>query len=113
MNVEELRAVSMTPGMDVGAHTLTHPFLATLPAEEQRKEIDGSRIHLERLLETPVSVFSYPYGGHDAFDAVTTQLVRESGYSLACTSSGGVGSRGSLSVSGSSERGGLTGTPHV
>lgn len=90
MNVEELRAVSMTPGMDVGAHTLTHPFLATLPPEEQRKEIDGSRVHLERLLETPVSLFSYPYGGHDAFDAATTQLVRESGYTLACTGTGGL-----------------------
>ena len=94
MDVEELRALSMKPGMEVGAHTLTHPLLATLPADEQRTEIDGSRIHLERLLETPVSVFSYPYGGHDAFDATTTQLVRESGYSMACTSSGGVASAG-------------------
>jgi peptidoglycan/xylan/chitin deacetylase (PgdA/CDA1 family) len=90
MNVEELRTVSMSRGMDVGAHTLTHPFLATLPAEEQRQEIEGSRLHLERLLGTPVSLFSYPYGGHDAFNAATTQLVRESGYTLACTGTGGL-----------------------
>jgi peptidoglycan/xylan/chitin deacetylase (PgdA/CDA1 family) len=90
MNVGELRALSMTPGMEVGAHTLTHPLLATLPPDEQRREIGGSRVHLERLLETPVSSFSYPYGGLDAFDAATTQLVRDSGYSMACTSTGGV-----------------------
>ncbi len=90
MDVEELRALSMKPGMEVGAHTLTHPLLATLPADEQRREIEGSRIHLERLLETPVNLFSYPYGGHDAFNAATTQLVRESGYTLACTGTGGL-----------------------
>jgi peptidoglycan/xylan/chitin deacetylase (PgdA/CDA1 family) len=74
----------------VGAHTLTHPFLGTLPAKEQWKEIDGSREHLERLLGRPVSLFSYPYGSRGAFDAVTTQLVRESGYTLACTGTGGL-----------------------
>ena len=90
MTVDELRALSATTGVEVGAHTLTHPFLAALPRDEQWKEIDGSRVHLERLLQTSISSFSYPYGGHDAFDAVTTQLVREAGYTLACTSTGGL-----------------------
>ena len=90
MNVEELRTVSTSPGMDVGAHTLTHPFLATLPLEEQHHEIAGSRVNLERLLNAPVSLFSYPYGGHDAFTEATTQLVRDSGYLLACTGIGGL-----------------------
>jgi peptidoglycan/xylan/chitin deacetylase (PgdA/CDA1 family) len=90
MTVEELRALSMTHGVEVGAHTLTHPFLATLPPEEQWKEIEGSRVHLERLLKTRVRLFSYPYGGRDAFDTATTQLVRESGYALACTGAGGL-----------------------
>ena len=36
------------------------------------------------------ALFSYPYGGHDAFDAVTTQLVREAGYAMACTGTGGL-----------------------
>ena len=90
MNDEELRALSAKPGVDVGAHTLTHPLLATLPHDEQRKEIDGSRDRLERLLGTRVTLFSYPFGGHDAFDPATTQLVRESGYVLACTGTGGL-----------------------
>jgi peptidoglycan/xylan/chitin deacetylase (PgdA/CDA1 family) len=90
MNVEELRALSAKAGVDVGAHTLTHPLLASLPAKEQWQEIDGSRDQLERLLEMPVRLFSYPYGGHDTFDAVTTQLVREAGYTLACTGTGGL-----------------------
>jgi peptidoglycan/xylan/chitin deacetylase (PgdA/CDA1 family) len=90
MTRDELRALATTAGVDVGAHTLTHPFLAALPREEQWQEINGSRVHLERLLQTRISAFSYPYGGHEAFDAVTTQLVREAGYTLACTSGGGL-----------------------
>ncbi len=90
INAEELRALSTTPGVEVGAHTLTHPFLAALPAGEQWNEIDGSRVQLERLLERRVSLFSYPYGGHEAFDAATTQLVREAGYTLAYTGTGGL-----------------------
>ena len=93
MTGEELRALAATTGVDVGAHTLTHPLLAALPAMEQRKEIDGSRDLLERLLETRVTLFSYPFGGHDALDSMTTQLVRESGYTLACTGTGGLAHR--------------------
>ena len=90
VNVEELRALSTTNGVVVGAHTLTHPLLAALSADEQREEIQGTRDCLERLLDTRVSLFSYPYGGHDAFDAVTTRLVREAGYTLACSATGGL-----------------------
>jgi peptidoglycan/xylan/chitin deacetylase (PgdA/CDA1 family) len=90
VNVEELRALSTTNGVNVGAHTLTHPLLAALSADEQREEIQGTRDCLERLLARPVSLFSYPYGGHDAFDAVTMRLVRETGYTLACSATGGL-----------------------
>jgi peptidoglycan/xylan/chitin deacetylase (PgdA/CDA1 family) len=90
MNAEELCALSATTGVDVGAHTLTHPLLATLPTNEKWQEIHGSRDQLERLLDTRVTLFSYPFGGHEAFDPVTTQLVREAGYTMACTGTGGL-----------------------
>jgi peptidoglycan/xylan/chitin deacetylase (PgdA/CDA1 family) len=88
MTREELR----TAGGDhrlMGAHTLTHPVLTTVPADEQWEEIDGSRQQLEEVLGKPVRLFSYPYGGHDAFDETTKRLVRDSGYTLACTGTGG------------------------
>jgi len=90
VNAEELRAVSETSGLVVGAHTLTHPLLAALSADEQREEIQGTRDCLERMIGRSVSLFSYPYGGREAFDAVTTRLVREAGYTLACTTAGGL-----------------------
>jgi len=90
MNVEELRGLSATPRIEIGAHTLTHPLLAALPESEQWEEIGGSRDRLERLLDMPVSLFSYPFGGHDALDSVTARLVRDAGYTLACTGTGGL-----------------------
>ena len=90
MDANELRALSESRGVDVGAHTLTHPCLATLPVAEQRAEIDGSRRQLEQMLDKPVRLFSYPYGSRDAFDAVTMQLVQESGYTRACSGTGGL-----------------------
>jgi peptidoglycan/xylan/chitin deacetylase (PgdA/CDA1 family) len=90
MTADELRTLASTPGVDVGAHTLTHPLLTSLTEPEQRQEIDGSRAALEQLLERRVDLFSYPFGGHEAFDARTATLVRESGYAMAVTGTGGL-----------------------
>lgn len=89
MTHEELRTLSATSGVDVGAHTRTHPLLATLTEAEQWQEIDGSRDDLERLLGRRVDLFSYPFGGDEAFTAATTALVRTSGYAMACSGTGG------------------------
>lgn len=90
MTADELRALSATPGVGVGAHTLTHPMLTALPADDQWQEIDGSRQELGQLLNKPVRLFSYPFGGSEAFDQLTAELVRKSGYTLACTGTGGL-----------------------
>jgi peptidoglycan/xylan/chitin deacetylase (PgdA/CDA1 family) len=90
MDVDELRALASSEGVDIGAHSLTHPFLATLGEADQWREIDGSRQSLEHLLGSRVAFFSYPYGGPGAFDEITTRLVRSAGYTIACTATGGI-----------------------
>jgi peptidoglycan/xylan/chitin deacetylase (PgdA/CDA1 family) len=90
MTFEELRALSVTPGVDVGAHTRAHPMLAHLTESEQWLEIDGSRRDLEQLLERSIDLFSYPFGGPGAFTSGTTTLVRKSGYAMACSGTGGL-----------------------
>jgi peptidoglycan/xylan/chitin deacetylase (PgdA/CDA1 family) len=62
LTLEELRALAAVPGISVGAHTLTHPSLAMLAAEDQAREITGSREWLERTLGSPVRAFAYPFG---------------------------------------------------
>jgi peptidoglycan/xylan/chitin deacetylase (PgdA/CDA1 family) len=49
----------------LGAHTLTHPILTTLPDAELDHEIGGSRAVLEERLRRPIRYFCYPNGAHD------------------------------------------------
>lgn len=90
MTVDELRALAATEGMAIGAHTITHPCLSMRSRDEQWREIDGSRRELQTLLGSDTGHFSYPYGGPDAVDDVTTQLVREAGYTSACIATPGI-----------------------
>lgn len=68
--------------VEVGAHTLSHPFLPLLAAPEQHQEISSSKEALERLSGCPIRSFSYPFGG---LSQKTVEIVRGAGYSCACT----------------------------
>jgi peptidoglycan/xylan/chitin deacetylase (PgdA/CDA1 family) len=46
----------------IGSHTMTHPILTSLSAEETEAETRDSRTALEKRLDRPVSVFCYPNG---------------------------------------------------
>src|SRR5258708_28364377 len=46
----------------IGSHTMTHPILTSLTAEETEAETRDSRMALERRLDRPISVFCYPSG---------------------------------------------------
>jgi peptidoglycan/xylan/chitin deacetylase (PgdA/CDA1 family) len=70
----------------VGAHTVTHPFLAQLPIAEQGVEIQQSKDDLEEILGHPVTSFSYPNG---SYTRETISLVREVGFNCACCSIAG------------------------
>jgi peptidoglycan/xylan/chitin deacetylase (PgdA/CDA1 family) len=82
MTVGELTAWSDTPGLDVGAHTKTHPVLTALAPADADDEILGSKRACESLLKRAVAGFAYPHGGHDER---IRQLVTQSGFSWACT----------------------------
>ena len=49
-------------GMQIGAHTVTHPILAGLGDGEACSEIERSKSCLEELLDRPVTLFAYPNG---------------------------------------------------
>lgn len=67
-------------GNEIGAHTRTHPHLTTLSAQGQQDEIAGSRQDILGWSVGPVSSFAYPFG---EYDATTTQLVQQAGFSSA------------------------------
>jgi peptidoglycan/xylan/chitin deacetylase (PgdA/CDA1 family) len=72
--------------LEVGAHTVTHPFLSAHPLSLQRDEIRQSKADLEDVLGHTVTSFSYPHGN---YTAETVSLVREAGFSCACNTVSG------------------------
>ncbi|GAC1473197.1 MAG: hypothetical protein PVSMB7_26840 [Chloroflexota bacterium] len=69
-------------GMDIEAHSLTHPDLTTLPPARAAREVAGSRRELQSRLHRSVSLFAYPYG---AVNASVIEDVRKAGYLAAFT----------------------------
>lgn len=61
MTSHEVRAMHQA-GMQIGAHTVSHPILTRLTDEQARDEIQASKRHLEELLDERVSLFAYPNG---------------------------------------------------
>jgi peptidoglycan/xylan/chitin deacetylase (PgdA/CDA1 family) len=81
----EARQLAASELIDVGAHTVSHPVLSTLPADSQRREIFDSAAHLSALLDRPVRTFAYPFGTPADYDSATVALVRGAGYAGACS----------------------------
>jgi len=56
-------------GHEIGAHTVTHPDLSTIPAYQVQQELKNSQDFLENLIKHPVPDFAAPYGSV-SYDAV-------------------------------------------
>ena len=85
LTVAELRALSASPLIDVGAHTRTHANLRYVNPARLMDELSGSREDLAQWLgiESP-SGLAYPFGipGADV-DAGTRAAARSAGFSYA------------------------------
>jgi len=93
MRSEQVRALH-AKGMQVGAHTLTHPILAGLPRAAARREMLDSKHTLEALLQVPVRTFAYPNGKPEVdYDADSVRLARELGFELAVSTAWGSATR--------------------
>jgi peptidoglycan/xylan/chitin deacetylase (PgdA/CDA1 family)/glycosyltransferase involved in cell wall biosynthesis len=85
---EAQKQVFVAAGWEIGAHTLTHPHLASLPAAAAAHEMAASKAELERRLGAEVISFAYPYGD---LNAETKRLAAEAGFTYAvATDSGGM-----------------------
>jgi len=81
-------------GMQIGAHTVTHPILAGLDAAAARAEMQRSRSQLESLLLDRVGLFAYPNGRPDVdYSGQTVALARELGFDAALTTAWGAAGR--------------------
>jgi peptidoglycan/xylan/chitin deacetylase (PgdA/CDA1 family) len=84
LSSQQVRALRAA-GMQIGAHTVSHPILASLGAQQAADEISRSRDMLEGLLGEKVRLFAYPNGkpGTDYLPDVHPAIVRELGFDAA------------------------------
>lgn len=77
-------------GVEIGAHTISHPILTSLDDESARFEITAGKAQLESLIGKPVRLFAYPNGkaGKD-FTARHVDMVRQAGFFAAFTTAVG------------------------
>jgi peptidoglycan/xylan/chitin deacetylase (PgdA/CDA1 family) len=61
MTSEQVHALHAA-GMEIGAHTVSHPILAEIGTERARHEMAASRACLEEITGAPVRIFAYPNG---------------------------------------------------
>jgi peptidoglycan/xylan/chitin deacetylase (PgdA/CDA1 family) len=83
-------------GMEIGAHTVNHPILASLDEHQAIAEIGEGKRRLEEIIESPVSLFAYPNGkpGVD-YGPRDVEIVKRAGFSAAVSTIVGVAGRGS------------------
>lgn len=71
---------ALSAGIEIGAHSHTHPQMDTLSLEAARDEVELPKRLLEQHLGYPVESFAYPHG---YYSPAVRRLVREAGYTSA------------------------------
>jgi peptidoglycan/xylan/chitin deacetylase (PgdA/CDA1 family) len=90
MTWDDVRAAA-NGGMDFGAHTCTHPILSRLAGEgDLTSEIGGSKRRIEDQLGRAVEHFCYPNGSPGDFTDAAVEVVRQSGFRTATTTTVGL-----------------------
>jgi peptidoglycan/xylan/chitin deacetylase (PgdA/CDA1 family) len=79
LDVRELLELAGS-GMEIGAHTMSHPVLSECSDAEARREIEQSKVEIELVLGRQVWAFAYPFGNPSAMADREIGLVRNAGY---------------------------------
>ena len=90
MSMDQVRGLR-DAGMQIGAHTISHPILASLSTKQAADEIATSKRVLEEALGNPVKLFAYPNGkpGVDYMPAEHPAIVKELGFTAAVSTQWG------------------------
>jgi peptidoglycan/xylan/chitin deacetylase (PgdA/CDA1 family) len=82
MTLPELDTMAQLPGVTFGVHTMSHPVLPLLNADEMRREILDCHAFLQSRFPAVVPVLAIPFG---LFDARVLRVAREAGMSASLT----------------------------
>lgn len=91
VNQKDLLLLSDSQYITIGAHTMTHPCLAALGKDEQKREIEESILYLKNILNKGITIFSYPFGQYlEDFNEITIQICKDAGIEKAVSTMPGV-----------------------
>lgn len=85
---DELKELA-SRGLEVGAHTITHPILTRVSRSECEREVARSVQTLKEKLGKPVSHFAYPNGQRQDYSPEVRSVVQATGVRSACTAIAG------------------------
>jgi peptidoglycan/xylan/chitin deacetylase (PgdA/CDA1 family) len=86
MVTSDMICAMASQGIEIGAHTVSHPILSNLEDNAAQYEIEQCKRDLEAITGNPVRYFAYPNGkpGLD-FNARHAMMAKEAGYEAAFT----------------------------
>jgi peptidoglycan/xylan/chitin deacetylase (PgdA/CDA1 family) len=90
MTAEQVRHLHAC-GMEIGAHTVSHPILARIDPEHAGNEIRDSKSRLEAITGAPITLFAYPNGKPSRdYRREHVGMVRDLGFEAAVSTAWGV-----------------------
>jgi len=77
---QQLKELSASPYIEIGAHTVTHSRLSTLSEKDQEFEILESQKCLERITGKKINLFSYPFGTLQDFSQTSMDILSRNNF---------------------------------
>jgi peptidoglycan/xylan/chitin deacetylase (PgdA/CDA1 family) len=81
----ELKKMMADPLMSIGAHSVSHAILARLSEEDALKEMEESRLAIERNLGHKPATFAYPVGDPSSAGAREFAMAKQLGFEATVT----------------------------
>ena len=85
MELYELQALAKKTGIEIGAHTANHCILSRLSDDKALKEIADNKKDMNNWTGQETDLFAYPNGQFVDFSDRDQLLLKQQGFSLACT----------------------------
>lgn len=82
MSVDQIKSISKSHYVNIGAHTVSHPFLIQCKDDESYTELKSSKDTIEQWIGKPVNSFAYPNGDYSLREI---KYLQELGYNLSFT----------------------------
>ena len=82
---DEVKALRHRFGVEIGAHSISHSVLSSLPEEKAWQEIAGSGARIEQMLAVKPKHFAPPHGDAASIRPIHATMARQAGYKTMST----------------------------